>query len=121
MFGKTIVRGLLALAMVSYAVVVQAASIDMVPVGDPGNAGRAFWHWRGRQWDNSNLQARVGYNYNIGKYEVTARQYTKFLNAVAKSGDTYGLYNIRAWPTRPVLTSWAATSNVRGIDGQLQL
>ena len=34
----------------------------------------------------------VGYNYNIGKYEVTAGQYTEFLNAVART-DTYGLYN----------------------------
>jgi len=34
----------------------------------------------------------VGYEYNIGKYEVTAGQYTEFLNAVAKI-DTYGLYN----------------------------
>jgi formylglycine-generating enzyme required for sulfatase activity len=34
----------------------------------------------------------VGYNYNIGKYEVTAGQYAAFLNAVAAT-DTYGLYN----------------------------
>jgi hypothetical protein len=30
--------------------------------------------------------------YNIGKFEVTAGQYTEFLNAVADE-DTYGLYN----------------------------
>ena len=34
----------------------------------------------------------VGYEYNIGKYEVTATQYCEFLNAVAVS-DTYGLYS----------------------------
>jgi formylglycine-generating enzyme required for sulfatase activity len=34
----------------------------------------------------------VGYEYRIGTYEVTIGQYTKFLNAVAKT-DTYGLYN----------------------------
>ena len=34
----------------------------------------------------------VAYEYNIGKYEVTAGQYAAFLNAVAKT-DTYGLYN----------------------------
>ena len=34
----------------------------------------------------------VAYDYRIGKYEVTAGQYTEFLNAVAKT-DTYGLYN----------------------------
>ena len=34
----------------------------------------------------------MAYTYNIGKYEVTAGQYTAFLNAVA-GVDTYGLYN----------------------------
>jgi formylglycine-generating enzyme len=63
------------------------ASLDFVTVGDPGNAGyipfsaenptAALWS--------------VGYTYNIGKYEVTAGQYTEFLNAKAKS-DPYGLY-----------------------------
>ena len=38
----------------------------------------------------------VGYTYNIGKYEVTAGQYTEFLNAVAAT-DTYGLYNTNMW------------------------
>ena len=36
--------------------------------------------------------ARSAYAYQIGKYEVTAGQYTEFLNAVADS-DTYGLYS----------------------------
>jgi formylglycine-generating enzyme required for sulfatase activity len=52
----------------------------MVPVGNAGNAA-----------DTSGYGA-VGYNYNIGKYDVTLGQYTAFLNAVAKT-DTYGLYN----------------------------
>ena len=34
--------------------------------------------------------------YNIGTYEVTAGQYTEFLNAVADA-DTYGLYNTGMW------------------------
>lgn len=37
----------------------------------------------------------VGYEYKIGKYEVTAGQYTAFLNAVAATTDTYGLYNAK--------------------------
>ncbi len=36
--------------------------------------------------------AAVPYDYSIGKYDVTAGQYTAFLNAVATT-DTYGLYN----------------------------
>ncbi|MCE2875822.1 MAG: formylglycine-generating enzyme family protein [Planctomycetaceae bacterium] len=35
---------------------------------------------------------RVGYRYEIGKYEVTNAQYAAFLNAVAAT-DTHGLYN----------------------------
>ena len=38
----------------------------------------------------------MGYNYRIGKYEVTAKQYTDFLNAKA-STDPYGLYNAEMW------------------------
>ena len=58
--------------------------IETVPVGDPGNAA-----------DKRSIggSGAVSYTYNIGKYEVTAGQYTAFLNAVAAT-DTYGLYNI---------------------------
>ncbi len=38
----------------------------------------------------------VDYLYNIAKFEVTAGQYTEFLNAVAAT-DTYGLYNTVMW------------------------
>ena len=34
--------------------------------------------------------------YDIAKFEVTAAQYTEFLNAVADD-DTYGLYNTAMW------------------------
>ena len=60
------------------------ASLEMVPVGDPGNAVDARF---------GGGHGAVGDAYNIGKYEVTAGQYCAFLNAVAKI-DTYGLYNI---------------------------
>src|SRR5450432_314184 len=53
----------------------------VVPVGNAGNAA-----------DPATGFGSVSYNYNIGKYDVTAAQYTAFLNAVA-STDTYGLYN----------------------------
>ena len=81
MFGKAFVRPLLTAAMVSYAIVAQAAvTIEVVPVGNPGNAA-----------DNTGYGG-VDYAYNIGKYEVTAGQYAAFLNAVAQT-DPYGLYN----------------------------
>jgi len=56
----------------------------MVTVGDPGNAADTRY--------DANGFGSVSYEYKIGKYEVTAGQYTEFLNAVAKT-DTYSLYN----------------------------
>ena len=56
--------------------------IDTVLIGNPGNADDTHGDGYGG----------VAYTYNIGKYEVTAGQYTAFLNAVAAT-DTYGLYN----------------------------
>jgi formylglycine-generating enzyme required for sulfatase activity len=61
-----------------------AATIDMVTVGNPGNAPDTHYDATGF--------GSVGYIYQIGKYEVTAGQYTAFLNAVAKA-DPNGLYN----------------------------
>ena len=57
-----------------------AVTIDMVTVGNPGNAN-----------DTTNYGG-VNYSYQIGKYDVTIGQYTDFLNAVAAT-DTYSLYN----------------------------
>ncbi len=60
--------------------------IDTVTVGNAGNVGDTHHSGYGD----------VAYTYNIGKYEVTAGQYTKFLNAVAAT-DTYGLYDTKMW------------------------
>jgi len=54
--------------------------IDLTYIGNPGNPA-----------DSTGLGS-VNYGYYIGTYEVTAAQYTEFLNAVAQ-GDPYGLYN----------------------------
>ena len=66
------------------ATTVQALTIDMVPVGNPGNAPIPA--------TTVSLSARWPTAYQIGKYEVTAGQYTEFLNAVAKD-DPNGLYH----------------------------
>ena len=68
-----------------------AVNIETVPVGNPGNAGE----WSGQSYGGygpDRICGSVGYSYNIGKYEVTAGQYTAFLNAVG-GVDTYALYN----------------------------
>ena len=66
------------------AAVASAITIDTVSVGDAGNTADTTGY------------GRVDYAYNIGKYEVTAGQYTAFLNAVAKT-DTYALYKSIMW------------------------
>ena len=82
---KRIFALLAAIALLGLSMAASAAiTIDTVRVGDPGNAA------------DSTGFGSVSYAYNIGKYEVTAGQYTAFLNAVAKT-DTYGLYNSSMW------------------------
>lgn len=63
-------------------------NLETVTVGDPGNVADTRYADPG--------YGSVGYDYRMGKYEVTAAQYADFLNAKAKS-DPYGLYNIDMW------------------------
>lgn len=73
--------------------------IETVTIGNPGNTGEQSRLPSGDQ----TFYGGVAYTYDIGKFEVTAGQYTAFLNAVAAT-DTHGLYHIRmdydADPTR---------------------
>jgi sulfatase modifying factor 1 len=57
-----------------------AAFLEMVTVGNPGNAA------------DTTTYGAVPYEFKIGKYEVTLAQYTAFLNAVAAT-DSYNLYD----------------------------
>ncbi|MCX6874635.1 MAG: choice-of-anchor D domain-containing protein, partial [Verrucomicrobia bacterium] len=74
-------------ALVGVAAVTPASGMvypDYVLVGNPGNAA-----------DTSipeSPRGAVGYEYRIGKYEITNAQYAAFLNAVAKT-DPHTLYN----------------------------
>jgi formylglycine-generating enzyme len=71
--------------------VAQAMTIDLLPVGNPGNAGELSGVGAGGSGPDATVGA-VAFTYNIGKYEVTAEQYTDFLNAVAAT-DAFGLYH----------------------------
>jgi len=82
MSGKTILSVVAAVGILVCGVAVQAVEIETVTVGNPGNADDTHDEGYGG----------VDYVYNIGKFEVSAGQYTEFLNAVADD-DTYGLYN----------------------------
>ncbi|MGB2984977.1 MAG: SUMF1/EgtB/PvdO family nonheme iron enzyme [Phycisphaerae bacterium] len=81
MSGKGILNVVAGVAL--FAVSVQAeVVIETVTIGNPGNANDT----------HGNGYGGVDYVFNIGTYEVTAGQYSEFLNAVAAS-DPYGLYN----------------------------
>jgi len=69
-----------------------AAIIETVPVGNAGNLPDT----EVMSTDGTTGYGSVKYAYGIGKYEVTARQYAEFLNAVAVA-DTYGLYSSSMW------------------------
>jgi formylglycine-generating enzyme required for sulfatase activity len=85
------VMGLLALLLATGAAQAKI-TIDTVTVGNPGNTGELS----GGKVSRGPIATvgAVAYEYKIGKYEVTAGQYTAFLNAVAAT-DAYGLYNTK--------------------------
>lgn len=87
-FAVTAALALLGLGIAAQADVFNLGAgytnLETVTVGDPGNAADTRYETPG--------YGSVGYTYNIGKYEITAKQYCDFLNAKAKT-DTYGLYN----------------------------
>jgi formylglycine-generating enzyme len=72
-----------------------ALNIATVPVGNVGNPGELSGAGAGG-YGPDRICGGVDYTYNIGKYQVTAGQYSDFLNAVAKT-DTYGLYTTDMW------------------------
>jgi formylglycine-generating enzyme required for sulfatase activity len=64
-----------------------------VTVGNPGNVGELSGAGAGvGGWGPDRVCGAVDYTYKISNFEITAGQYTTFLNAVARA-DTYGLYN----------------------------
>ena len=63
-------------------------SLETVPAGNAGNVPDTRYVTPG--------YGAVAYEYRIGKYEVTAGQYTEFLNKMA-GVDSYQLYNAFMW------------------------
>jgi sulfatase modifying factor 1 len=87
------ITGVLLLLMGLLARGASAVSIDLVTVGNPGNAGDTRYAYPP---STPTSFGAVAYTYQIGTFEVTAGQYREFLNAVA-GVDTYGLYNPYMW------------------------
>jgi formylglycine-generating enzyme required for sulfatase activity len=112
MMNRTMVRGLLAAAVLACAVSAQAdvfnlggtqnpttgtwtglASLSFVPVGNPGNVADTVV-----MDDGTTGYGSVPYTFNMGSYDVTVGQYVAFLNAVATKSDPYGLYYLGLAP-----------------------
>lgn len=104
---KTIFALVVALSFCFSAV---AVTIETVPVGNPGNTGELSGVGAGG-YGPDRICGSVGYEYSIGKYEVTAGQYTEFLNKVAKT-DTYGLYN------QGMVSPYGCQIERRGVSGE---
>ena len=83
-FPRLALSGVLLIAALPVAA--KAVTIEMVPVGDPGNLPDT-------RHDPFGFGA-VDYSYFIAKHEVTNGQYREFLNAKATVGDPHGLFNI---------------------------
>ena len=84
MKARTVLIGVVCVVLACISSVQATTVIDTVRVGNAGNDPDTRYYAAG--------YGSVSYEYQIGKYEVTAGQYTEFLNAVAAE-DTYGLYN----------------------------
>lgn len=69
-----------------------AITVPTVLVGNTGNASDSVVAYNGTvPSDTTTGLGSVNYSYSIGKYEVTAGEYTAFLNSVAAT-DTHALY-----------------------------
>jgi formylglycine-generating enzyme required for sulfatase activity len=76
----------LVMANVASATVVQGINIDFVTIGNAGNAA-----------DSTGFGA-VGYDYRIGKYEITNAQWDAFVSAAGEpSGNPYYAYDNNAY------------------------
>jgi len=113
--------GSLAAAVAVFACAVTASAevmIDTVTIGNPGNAGELSGGEVGDA--GQRICGAVDYVYNVGRYEVTAGQYTEFLNAVGAT-DTYGLYNpnMYDWPQGcQIQRSGTSGSYTYSVDGE---
>ena len=91
MFGNCFLKVCIVGLLLAWpAAALDAGTIEWVTVGDPGNTGEV---------QTQGTFGAVGYSYLIGKYEVTAGQYTEFLSAIAATDDD-GLYNGSMWSSR---------------------
>jgi len=136
MYPRALLRRFLPVAFVAAALPLRAdvfnmpgslTSLKFSNVGDPGNLGDTVSMntaaedqlWINGSPDTSSGYGAVAYRYAIGTCDVTVAQYVQFLNAVATTGDPYGLYNplmggATSGPNSsgsPATTAWSTISS----------
>jgi formylglycine-generating enzyme required for sulfatase activity len=74
------------IALSGFAGELRAVTLNLLPVGDPGNAVDPR--------PGAHLGA-VAYRYYLDKYDVTNAQYVEFLNVKASAADPYALYDVQ--------------------------
>jgi formylglycine-generating enzyme required for sulfatase activity len=90
MLMTVLAAGVSGAVCITQAAGAQPVVIETVTIGNPGNPGEQS------RLANSDptFYGSVAYTYRMARYEVTAGQYTAFLNAVAAT-DTHNLYHTR--------------------------
>jgi len=89
-------------------------NIETVTVGDAGNAADTAYM---NDSNSTTGYGSVGYEFNIGKYEVTIGQYATFLNSVAAvTSDSYivSLWNLQMTPPGTFVINGAGISRSGG-------
>jgi sulfatase modifying factor 1 len=104
------------LASTSFATAQRLVTIETVAVGDAKNAGDT--NQLTDDFGNVYIAVTgsVGYEYRIGKYEVTIDQYTKFLNAVAVT--TSAAHLLQLWDIAMSTNTTAKTISRSGSGTQ---
>jgi formylglycine-generating enzyme required for sulfatase activity len=90
MLTIVLAAGVSGVVCITQAAAAQPVVIETVTVGNAGNPGEQSRLSNGDQ----TFYGSVAYTYDIARHEVTAGQYTAFLNAVAAT-DTHDLYHTR--------------------------
>lgn len=68
-------------AQASGAIITHEQGIEFVTVGAPGGVANAPWAGNGLAGDQNIGRGSVGYDYRVGRFEVTTAQWVEFFNA----------------------------------------
>ena len=106
----------LATALTAILLTTAAATADIFHMPDGTTSLETVWVGNAGNGADTNGLGAVDYGYAIGTFEVTAGQYTEFLNAVAAT-DAYGLYTPMMWVSGHASGDYACKIERSGMEG----